>query len=85
MPLIQKIHEATMTGQLIQPFTTHDLKRWMDVNKITKDDGEKYAGASIDAILSNSDTKNKPTSNENIKILKSRLNNHGIKEYWFDE
>lgn len=85
MPLIKQIHEATINGHLIQPFTTQDLKRWMDVNNITKDDGEMYADASIDAILSNSDRKNRPTSNKNIKILKSSLNSHGIKEYWFDE
>jgi len=85
MPLIKQIHEATIAGDLAQPFTTQDLKNWMHKCRIVKDDGEQYADASIDAILSNSDAKNKPTSNKNIKVLKSRLNGVGIKEYWFDE
>lgn len=85
MPLISKIYEATMNGDLVEPFTTEDLKRWMKKRQIVKDDGEEYADASINAILSNSDTKNKPTSNKNIKLLNSRLNDHRIKEYWFDK
>lgn len=83
MPLIKQIHEAAENGSLKQPFTVQDLKQWIEINNIVKDDGEEYAESSIDAILSNSDTKNTPTTNKNIKILKSRVNEEGKNEYWF--
>lgn len=83
MSLIKKIHEAVQKGQLPETFTVENLKSWIKVMKIMKDDGKEYAAASIDAILSNSDIKNDPTSNLNTKILKSRLNNNGKNEYFF--
>jgi len=83
MPLIKQIHEATNNGDLIQPFTVQDLKQWMKQNEIVKDDGEEYSKSSIDAILSNSDVKNNPTTNKNIKLLKSEINKHGKVEYKF--
>lgn len=83
MPLIKKIHEAVEAGHLIQPFTTQDLKGWMKKMHIVKDDGCEYAPSSIDAILSNSNRKNAPTSNLNIKLLQSRHNKGGENEYWF--
>ena len=73
MPLIKQIHDAVESGDLEQPFTTQDLKQWMRTNKIVKDDGEEYAESSINAILSNSDTKNVPTSKKKKKKLKSRI------------
>lgn len=83
MPLIQQILEATRSGNLSEPFTVHDLKEWMVRYKIVKDDGKKYAESSINAILSNSDRKNNPTTNKNIKPLQSRINDEGRSEYWF--
>lgn len=83
MPLIKQIHEAVQSGNLRQPFTVQDLKQWIKKNKIVKDDGEEYAESSINAILSNSDTKNIPTTNKNIKTLKSKVNEAGKNEYWF--
>jgi hypothetical protein len=83
MPLITKIFEATQSGDLHQPFTVRDLKEWITRNNIVKDDGEIYAKSSINAILSNSDMKNRPTSNKNIKPLQSRITMEGIREYWF--
>lgn len=83
MPLIKKIYEAVEAGHLIQPFTTQDLKDWMKKMHIVKDEGCEYAPSSIDAILSNSNKKNAPTSNLNIKILQSRRNEGGKNEYWF--
>jgi len=83
MPLIKQIHEAAQNGGLKQPFTVQDLKAWMKLNKIVKDDGEEYAESSINAILSNSDIKNVPTTNKNNKSLKSRVNKNGKHEYWF--
>lgn len=83
MPLIKQIYEATELGYLIQPFTVEDLKNWMKEKHIVKDNGDEYAEASIDAILSNSDRKNVPTSNLNRKILKSRPIDGGKNEYWF--
>lgn len=68
----------------MEPFTTDDLKRWVAENNILKDDGKEYAPASIDAILANSDVSNSPTTNRNIKMMKSRLNKSGHKEYWFE-
>lgn len=83
MSLVSKIFEATQSGHLRQPFTVDDLKGWMIRMNIVKDDGEKYAQSSIDAILSNSDTKNVPTSNKNRKVLQSKLTEGGKHEYWF--
>ena len=82
-PLITQIHQATQTGALKEPFTTHDLKEWIVVHRIVKDDAQPYAEASIDALLSNSDEANNPTSNMNQKMLKSRIGASGKKEYWF--
>lgn len=67
MPLIEQIQEAVQNGDLKQPFSTQDLKQWMVKKKIVKDDGEEYAESSINAILSNSNTKNIPTTNKKIK------------------
>ena len=83
MPLIDKIFEASETGDLPHPFTVEDLKSWMAAKNIVKDDGEPYASSSIEAILSNSDTKNIPTSNNNRKVLQSRILAGGLHEYWF--
>lgn len=83
MPLIEKIFSATQTGDLPQPFTADHLKAWVKRMQIVKDDGGPYAHSSIDAILSNSDMKNTPTSNNNRKILQSRINKGGKHEYWF--
>lgn len=83
MPLIKQIYEAAENGSLRQPFTVQDLKQWMKEHQIVKDDGDEYAESSIDAILSSSDTKNTPTTNKNVKVLKSRINKDGKHEYWF--
>ncbi len=83
MPLIKQIYEATKNRDLIEPFTTKDLKEWIGKNKIVKDDGSEYADSSINAILSNSDEKNTPTSNNNRKTLKSVINKNGFAEYRF--
>lgn len=83
MPLIKQIHDAIKNGDLRQPFTTHDVKEWVHRYKIRKDDGTEYAESSINAILSNSNKKNKPTTNKNIKVLQSKLNANGEHEYWF--
>jgi hypothetical protein len=83
MPLIKKIYEAVQNGELKQPFLTKDIKQWIKINNIVKDDGGKYAETSINAILSNSDTKNNPTTNKNFKILKSRVSGNGKNEYFF--
>jgi hypothetical protein len=83
MPLITQIYEAIEVGHLIQPFTVEDLKNWMKKMHIVKDDGDEYAPSSIEAILSNSNKKNVPTSNLNIKVLQSRRIDGGKNEYWF--
>lgn len=83
MPLIEKIFAATQSGDLPQPFTVNHLKDWMTKMQIVKDDGNSYAQSSIDAILSNSDTKNIPTPNKNRKVLQSNVNAGGKHEYWF--
>lgn len=83
MSLINKILKATETGHLQQPFTVEELKDWMQKECVVKDDGNKYAQSSINAILSNSDAKNAPTSNKNRKVLQSRIVNKGTYEYWF--
>ncbi len=83
MSLIEQIFLATESDVLRIPFTTKELKDWMTKECIVKDDGTAYAEASIDAILSNSDVANNPTTNKNIKILKSKLSAGGNKAYWF--
>ncbi|MFS4551678.1 hypothetical protein [Comamonas resistens] len=84
MPLIKQIYDATQSGELIQPFTVQDLKTWVARSKIVKDDGMPYAESSLNAILSNSDTKNRPTTNKNTKVLKSKVDKGGIHGYWFE-
>lgn len=83
MPLIKQVYEAAENGSLSQPFTVQYLKQWMGEHHVVKDDGDEYAESSIDAILSNSDTKNAPTMNKNIKVLKSRINEDAKHEYLF--
>ena len=82
MPLIKQIFEAIKSGILEQPFTVQDLKQWVKIKNIVKNDGEQYAEASINAMLSNSDKKNTPTSNKNTKVFKSKKNKEGKYEYW---
>ncbi|PIT71760.1 hypothetical protein [Limnohabitans sp. G3-2] len=69
MALITQIKKAVISGDIMQPFTVQDLKIWMLEKDIRKNDGEYYAEASVNSILSNSDLLNKPTSNLNAKIL----------------
>ena len=83
MSLIEKIYEATQSGALSQPFTAEEMKVWFASATIVKDDGNKYAKNSINAILSNSNVKNSPTTNKNKKVLLSRTNKNGKKEYLF--
>ena len=83
MSLIKQISNAIETGELQQPFTTEDLKEWINNYNIVKDDGTNYAESSINAILSNSDQANSPTTNLNKKVLFSRNNELGKKEYSF--
>lgn len=85
MALITKILKAVHSGELTEPFTVEDLKLWMQVSEIRKDDGSDYAESSINAILANSDLKNQPTSNLNKKILTSTINASSKKIYWFQD
>jgi len=83
LSLIAKIFEAARLGVLTEPFTVEQMKAWMMREGIHKDNGDEYTQSSIDAILANSDLKNKPTTNRNRKVLKSSLNQEGKKYYWF--
>lgn len=83
MSLREQIYQATQLGVLLQPFTTEQLKIWMRNASIVKNDGSNYAQASIDAILSNSDIANSPTTNKNQKVLSSIINASGKKQYQF--
>jgi hypothetical protein len=83
MSLIEKIFAATQSGDLPHRFTVDSLKDWIKKMQIVKDNGNPYAQSSIDAILSNSDTKNTPTSNKNRKVLQSDIKNGVKHEYWF--
>ena len=84
MPLIDKIFVATQSGELPTSFTVERLKDWMIKMEVVKDDGNPYAHSSINAILSNSDVKNNPTTNKNFKVLRSSINGDGKQEYFFD-
>ena len=83
MVLIKQIQEAIQTGNIPPIFTTQHIKKWVKLKNIVKDDGEKYEESSINSILSNSDVNNSPTTNNNTKLIQSKLNNDGVKEYWF--
>lgn len=83
MSLIKKIYQAVQSGILAQPFTTEEMKLWLNSNSVVKPDGNPYEKASIEAILLNSDASNALTTNKNQKILFSRVNLSGKKEYWF--
>ncbi|GJQ60998.1 MAG: hypothetical protein SCALA702_00510 [Melioribacteraceae bacterium] len=83
MKLIDKIHNAVLNGTISSPFTTSDIKRWANQNSVVKDNGEPYSESSLESILSNSDFNNLPTSNQNQKMLHSRIREDGKKEYWF--
>lgn len=83
MTLITKIINAMKFKQLPRVVTTAQVKQWVVAKSIVNDDGDLYTKASIEAILSNSDVKNNPTTNTNKKMLASRLNESGKKEYWF--
>ncbi|WP_319783764.1 hypothetical protein [Oceanisphaera sp. IT1-181] len=85
MTLIGQIMNATKTGILVEPFTAEELKSWIIEEKIIQDNGKKYAESSINAILSNSDVKNDPTTNNNKKMLKSHVNYNNKKEYFFSK
>lgn len=83
--LILKILFATRNGEIEEPFTTADMKKWVNRTGVKNDETEKpYAKKSLDSILSNSDMKNIGSSNENSKILKSKMRGSRIKEYWFE-
>ena len=84
MSLIEQVRNAVERGDLIEPFTVDSLKNWITQNNVVKDDGNKYAQSSIDALLSNSNLKNSPTSNNNRKVLNSEINQVGKCEYWFN-
>jgi hypothetical protein len=83
MSLIEKVFSAAKSGALRQPFTTAHLKEWIQQADIKKDDGTEYADASINAILSNSDFGNLPTTNRNKKALVSQTAEDGTKSYRF--
>jgi hypothetical protein len=83
MSLTEKIREATKSGELAEVFTTEEMKKWFKNSGVVKSDGTPYADASVEAVLSNADISNSPTSNLNKKMLKSRVNLAGKKEYWF--
>lgn len=84
MSLIKQIHNAIRNGKIVEPFTFSQFEAWISEESICKDDGTKYAKKSIDSILSNSNKKNRPTSNKNIKTLLSRINSFKKSEYWFE-
>lgn len=73
MSLISKIYQAVATGHLPEAFSTKDIRLWMRDHNITKPDGSEYAVSSIRSIGANSNLKNRPTSNKNIKVLKSKI------------
>lgn len=73
MSLIAKIHQAVVTGHLPENFSTKDIRQWVIDKNITKLDGSKYAESSIRSIGANSNLKNLPTSNKNIKVVKSKI------------
>ncbi len=85
MSLIELIRSAVNKGVISTPFTTDMIKQWCQDNSIVKSDGTEYAESSIESILSNSDISNAGSSNKNVKVLDSRTNNKGVKEYWFSD
>lgn len=83
--LIDKVKKGVLKGEIRQPFTTKDLKEWMEKYNVKKENGEGYSSSSIESLLSNTSIHNKDTSNLNDKMLCSRINKNGKQEYWFGE
>ena len=83
MSLIEKIYEAVQRGELLQSCPAEEMKNWFENSGTVKPDGTPYAAASVEAVLSNADISNQPTTNANRKLLKSRVNTAGKKQYWF--
>jgi len=83
MSLIDQIREAVVNKNLIEPFTTAEVKSWIIEYEIVQDNGKEYAESSKDSILSDSDIKNNRTSNLNKKVLTSELNKSSQKVYYF--
>ena len=84
MSLISKIYQAVIAGHLDAQFSTRDIKQWIIDKKIRKKDGSEYAASSIRSIGANSNLKNRPTSNKNIKLLKSKIVDAKV-YYYFTE
>jgi hypothetical protein len=69
--LNEKIYNAVKLGDLIQPFTTNQLKNWIEEFNVVNDKSKKkYATSSINAILSNSDKKTDQLATKIQKICK---------------
>lgn len=81
--LIKRIHDAVKSGDLDEPFTSHDIEIWMARYEIRKEDGTKYKEGYAANLLYNSLIKKKKTKNRNSKWLHRRKNGNGLYEYWF--
>ena len=84
MALITQVAKAVGKSKLREPFTTQDIKRWIVANKILSDRGIPYSSNYLNSILSNSDLKNRSSRTRRVRLLRSRVNVKGKKEYWFD-
>ncbi len=84
MSLIEQIRQAVQSGTIVEPFTTEQIKTWVEKYRITKDDGSPYADNTVESILSNSDESNSELT-LNQKPLSSRVNSEGKKVYRFTE
>jgi hypothetical protein len=84
MSLISKIYQAVIDQDLAQQFSTRDIRQWIIDKKIRKKDGSEYAESSIRSIGANSNLKNQPTSNKNIKLLQSKIIDGSV-YYYFPE
>jgi hypothetical protein len=83
MKLIKQIYQATQNQMLIEPFTTEDMKAWINLNGIINArNGQKFTDSYINALLSDSDVSN-ISKNKNQSVLESNVNLIGKKEYRF--
>ncbi|MFD2615840.1 hypothetical protein [Terrilactibacillus laevilacticus] len=83
--LIDKIKRACEQGELKQPFSHKDFRKWVNEKHIINDStGEPYADNSVNSLLSNSSLENKGMNkNMNEKILyRKKIEN--VNYYWFD-
>lgn len=63
--LLNKVYDAVTRGEIIQPFTTQDIKNWINQYKILNDQTHcKYSETYIEGFLSSSTVGSSSTKHD---------------------